>query len=78
MIFDIIAVVIPKIGMAPNRTREKLHPFVKANTRPEKVIEYASMIVPIFSPKAFCIAAVSLLILADNSEGFTVSNHALS
>lgn len=69
---------MPKRGKAANRTREKLHPLVKANARPENVIENASMIVPIFSPNAFCIAAVSLLSLADNSEGFTVSNHALS
>lgn len=36
------------------------------------------MIVPIFSPRAFCIWAVSLLSLAESSDGFMVSNQELS
>lgn len=76
--FDIKLVVKPRKGKATRRTKEKLQPLVNAKARPATVIANARIIVPIFSPKAFYIAAASLLSLADNSEGLIVSNHALS
>ena len=71
-------VVKPINGNTAKRTGEKLHPIVNAKVRPDTVIEKARMIVPIFSPSALCIALDSLLSLADNSLGLTVSNHELS
>lgn len=68
----------PKKGKATRRTSEKLHPLVKANVIPATVIEYAKTMVPIFSPRAFYIAPDSFASLAESSEGFIVSNHALS
>jgi len=71
-------IVIVKNGNTTKRTREKLQPFVKAKVSPATHIDRAKIIVPIFSPKAFCIALDSLLRRAESSEGLLVSNHELS
>lgn len=71
-------VVIPKKGNAASSTSEKLQPLVKAKVKPATHMAKAKIIEPIFSPRAFCIAAVSLLNLAESSEGLVVSNHELS
>jgi hypothetical protein len=71
-------VVNPRKGNTASNTSEKLHPLVKAKTRPDTVIENARMMVPIFSPSAFYMLAHSLLSLAESSLGLIVSNQELS
>ena len=48
-------------------TKEKLHPFVKAKTIPDKDMEKAINMEPIFSPKALFMAKHSLLSLEESS-----------
>jgi hypothetical protein len=71
-----VDIIIP--GNEVITTKEKLHPFEKANAVPERVIANAKMMVPIFSPRAFYIAKHSLLTLEDNSVGLVRSNHSAS
>lgn len=68
----------PINGKEAKMTREKLQPFEKAKVRPEIVIAKARMMVPIFSPRAFCTAKTSLPNLEESSEGLIVSYQALS
>lgn len=53
IILVIAEVVAPKNGKEAKMTREKLHPFEKANAKPDIVIDNAMMMVAIFSPRAF-------------------------
>lgn len=65
-------------GKAPKTTNEKLHPLINAKLIPLTVMENASIIVPVFSPRAFWIAKHSLLIREDSSAVLLVSNHVQS
>lgn len=69
-------VVIARKGKITRRTRENDQPLVNAKVNPATHMEKARMIVPIFSPRALCMAEDSLASLAESSDGLMVSNHA--